>query len=1151
MKIINILIFAFLLELCLATTEKKYTLKIKNGIDGSDNIVLVPGIFTKISLVLTNEKEEEFSFVENEDEKLEYKLTFDDNEIAVYQKEMTLTPQENLVYTNYIGLRCNNQVDGDSLNITIKVGSGNDYTDEKSLDFPENISVKVNKVKTDIKLDLLLTSMAQKSQNFFQLENELYNIDDIKISLSNKDDFAGFEFKEISIISFTSRLEQEISKNSPANHGILFDSSFSPKEEITDKTNFKIQLNLDADIEGICFKLVKPEFEFELKHEGVIDVEANVKTAIVFNTEVDTPKFDASSKIKINTLIPVAPVILECEFSTNFTFSNDENLLKSTVKENVFKTVVKSAGNLEINMENLNVSAEYYVKCDISNTGIEETIKKINITIGNFNESDIIKQLIPSKDPNATPQCAKFTFENKEQSIIFGLFGPLYCKYFMKKNDALISRAIPSIICDSIGTNNENTTLCVAPSPLYNTAKLISKKKETDFNQRFDDFIDQMKNLNLSKYGIDEMSFKVKNVERELDTSIDPSSITVTFSHYNTFTTEFIVHSNHPQQIECYYNKILSTEHTKFLNFFEDKVVLSPNESKKITTSGGIFPYIMYSLNLKCYNLPGFIYKYETTGLMPKYTYYSKSIIPSFTPSDQINDTTINCNEKKNKINPRCIKETIVDIVDQIKTGVPQKIKEIEENIEAFAAAAIQMKEEFLEKIMDEFNNLISEAKIDLKEVIEKVMEILKYLEYTDCSIYASGSSNKEEDTIKAKLYIECRQTKQSILSRILSYLSNNLQCDNLQTLVSTNAISKDVEESIKYILLLINELSNNPESFVQNTTEILYDIVECVNDKFDQYWTLIEKNLKETKNYLNQSITAVKKDLEKIFLITLENLAKIIDFEQIDGYIEVKKEEIKKTGIIVYEKAKKIQKQILEFAKKLNEFGTANYTFSGSIFANVEINDGISAYGETKATYVQDKDIVILFDSNFLLDKGKAHALQTLVFQSPLVSINATAEEEGTSDTVNTFVSITLYDSNGKEISIKDIEEKFRPKILYLKEVYNHLKYCYYYDEGKNDLVSSGVSALEEFLYDGKKYFTCATNHLSTFTAGTVNGEEINNDTNDKSKSNTLMIVLIIIGAILVLAIALVAYILIRRKNSNPVDANSIGDTQEGLVDM
>lgn len=156
-----------------------------------------------------------------------------------------------------------------------------------------------------------------------------------------------------------------------------------------------------------------------------------------------------------------------------------------------------------------------------------------------------------------------------------------------------------------------------------------------------------MKNLNLSKYGIDEMSFKVKNVERELDTSIDPSSITVTFSHYNTFTTEFIVHSNHPQQIECYYNKILSTEHTKFLNFFEDKVVLSPNESKKITTSGGIFPYIMYSLNLKCYNLPGFIYKYETTGLMPKYTYYSKSIIPSFTPSDQINDTTINCNEKK------------------------------------------------------------------------------------------------------------------------------------------------------------------------------------------------------------------------------------------------------------------------------------------------------------------------------------------------------------------------------------------------------------------------------------------------------------------------------------------------------------------------
>ena len=1153
MKIINILLLAFLFQLCFSEAEKKYALKIKNGIDGSDNIVLVPGIFTKISLVLTTENEEEFNFVEKEEEKLAYKLTFNDDNIVVYQKEMSLIPQENLVYTNYIGLSCQNQVEGDSLTFSLTVEPANDKTDDGSLLYNKTVNVKVNKDKTEIKLDLLLKAMAQKSQNFFQLENELYNVDQIKIALNENEsgDMAKFEFKEIAIASFADRFQEEISKDSPANHGILFDSSFFPKEQITDLAKIKFKLGLNAESEGLCFKLAKSDFEFELKTEGVLNISADVRAAIIYNTEDETPKFDASSKIKIKTIIPVAPVILECEFSTDFTFSGNKTALKSTVNENVYKTVVTSAGNLEINMENLNSSAEYYVKCEISNTGIEEVLKQIEVTIGNFKDSDIIKQLIPSRDPNATPQCAKFTFENSAQASSFLLFGSLYCKYFMKKKDALIARAIPSVICDITNMDNDKITLCAAPSPFYNLAKLISKK-ETDFNQRFDDFVKEIQNFDLSKYGIDFISLKVKDVQREYDMSINPSSISVSYSNKGIINYEFKVQSNHPQQIECYYNAILTDENTKFLNIFENRIVLKPKEVNTIDVKGLLFlPDKMYALNFKCYNLPGFIYKYETTGIMTKYTYYSDSLFPDLVPGELINDITINCNEKKNKINPRCIKETLVDIVDQIKTDVPKKIKEIEENLEKFAAAAIDAKKLFLSKLMDELKKLIPQAEQKLKEVIEKVIEILKYLEYTDCSIYASGSSNEEAETIKAKLYLECRKTKQSIIDEILKNLSVNLKCDSLQNLVTSDVISSDVEENIKYILLLINELSNNPESFTNNATEILIDLVECAHDKFDQYWQLIQIYLKQNKKYLDQSIMAVKKDLEKIILMTLENLAKVIDFQQLDGYIAKTKKEIKKTGIIVYEKAVKIQKKILEFAKRLNEFGTANYTFSGSIFANVEIKDGISASGEAKATYVQDKDIVILFDSNFLFEEKGAYALQTLAFQSPLVSINATAEEKGTSDTVSTFVSITLYDSNGKEISIKDIKEKFQPQILYLKEKYNHLKYCYYYDENKNDLVSKGISASENVTYDGKEYFKCATSHLSTFTAGTYKVEESNQEEGSAKGGKTLMIILIIVGIIVLLAIALLVYIIIKKKKASSVDVDKIGDTREGLVDM
>jgi len=92
-------------------------------------------------------------------------------------------------------------------------------------------------------------------------------------------------------------------------------------------------------------------------------------------------------------------------------------------------------------------------------------------------------------------------------------------------------------------------------------------------------------------------------------------------------------------------------------------------------------------LNFRCYNLPDFRYRYETTGTMTKYTYYYESLLPSLI-GDLIVDTTINCNEKKNLINPRCLKENVVSIVDQMKTTIPEKIKEIEEIVEKFAATA-------------------------------------------------------------------------------------------------------------------------------------------------------------------------------------------------------------------------------------------------------------------------------------------------------------------------------------------------------------------------------------------------------------------------------------------------------------------------------
>jgi hypothetical protein len=217
-------------------------------------------------------------------------------------------------------------------------------------------------------------------------------------------------------------------------------------------------------------------------------------------------------------------------------------------------------------------------------------------------------------------------------------------------------------------------------------------------------------------------------------------------------------------------------------------------------------------------------------------------------------------------------------------------------------------------------------------------------------------------------------------------------------------------------------------------------------------------------------------------------------------------------------------------------------------MFANIDTKEiNVGGNGEIKVRFVNGKDIVVLTNTKLLLNENSAYALQTLVFDSPIVSVNATLEAEGTSDTVNTFVSITLYDKNGNEISIKNIEEAIRPKILYLKEKYQQLKACYFYDENNHELYSNGLE-LTEIEYEGKLYFQCSSSHLTSFTAGTfINQKEETDDENEGSK--TLMIVLIVVGVVLLLIIIAIIICCIVKRRKSDIDVDKEIDSKEGLV--
>ena len=1169
MKTQNYLLLVILFQLCLTSTIKKYKLEIKDGNGEENQITLIPGIFTKITLSLTNLEGNEFAYKDE----TKYIIKFNDEKIVASKAELILNPQESMVYTNYIGISCTNLIEGETHSLSFKVEKGNDSTDENSLEY-EPVTLKINKAQSEIKLDLLLKSMVKQTKNFFKLENEIYNVDDINITLDETSSaLAKFDFKSLVIAAFNKRNEEEISQKSAENHGILFNYPLFSKD-IVEQSQFNFKLKFDSNSIGTCFKLAKTDFDFQIKTEGAINLDANVKSAILYNIEDGSPKYDATNKIQINTIIPVAPVILDCEFSMNSTISNEgTSKLKSTIEEGTkfFKTVVTSTGKISIVVDNLNATADYKAKCEISTTdAFDEAIKKIEVTIGNYINADIIKKLVPSKDPNATPQCVKFTFENLAQSVGFSVFGPLFCRYFMKKNDALIARALPSVICDSLLPNNENVTLCVAPSPLYNTAKVLSKKTETDFNKRFDEFVEEIRNIDLTKYNISSISLKVSNIEREKDIPINPSSVSVALTEikkdlFNFTPIEFLfnVHSSHSQNLECFYNLFLTNEEPSLINYFEGYVILEPNTNQILSVKPrlnflfGDDKY--YSFNLRCRNLPGFLFKYETTGNMNKYTYLNtKTDINQII--ERISEITINCNEKKNKLNPRCIHEKIVSIADQLKTEIPKKISEIESEIQQFANTAREVKKHILNQLKTDFEALVKKADTSINQLVEEAIKILRYLSYTDCSIYVSGSKNSEAETFKYGIYVECRETKQNIIERIIEALKDKFQCPAVVSFISN--FSDDYEQNLKYLLFLVNELSNNPESFKNETTQFLIDLAECLHDNFDKYWKDVEKYLKEKKSYLEESIKAVKRDVEHLILQTLENLAEVLHFNELDGLIANITDQVTKTGLIVYDKAKEIQNKIIEFAKRLNEFGAGNYTFNGEMSANVDINDGqISAETESeiKVNYVTDKNIVILTHSNLMLKKYNAYALQTLVFESPLVSVKATAGLEGNySEAVNTFVSITLYDKDGKEITAKEIEDKIRPKILYLKEKYDQLKSCYYYDEIKKDLNNKGVS-LETLIFEGKEYISCVSNHLTSFTAGTkIIESESESDINPENPEvkkeglSTGIIILIILGVILLLAVLVAVVIMIKKKSATSNgNIDQAFNQNEGLVDM
>ena len=440
--------------------------------------------------------------------------------------------------------------------------------------------------------------------------------------------------------------------------------------------------------------------------------------------------------------------------------------------------------------------------------------------------------------------------------------------------------------------------------------------------------------------------------------------------------------------------------------------------------------------------------------------------------------------------------------IDNIKSGVPDFINNFKTEIQNFLKEDELGKRKWIKNLADKakteydkIKNKTTEATENLAKLAEFTTQAAQYMSYQICN-----ATNMES-------YEECRNNKKEVFSQLVQIVHDRFQCSKIITIVTENIIAGDVNQSLKYILFLITSITQNPDAIEKGKAQAIYDLISCLGDELENNLPEIIKNLPK-----NISQTQFKIDINSLLIQATENLVAIIHFEELDKYIT---EANKKTGLISDKNAKKIHKEIFKNLKKLNEFGSKFYNLSTTLAVNVTIKPETLNVKQQIVSEFKDKGIKIVLNSDSLFDKYKdAYSIQTVVFDSPLVSIKGERKKEG--GTANTFVGITIYDSNGTELVIDNINlEDLRPIIYYKKNLFKAMTTCLYYNEEEDVIENKGVST-KEVNFDGEKYIRCIPKHLSSFTIGSYKSSK---------ESNAGTIALVIILSLLIIGIAIGGY--------------------------
>lgn len=474
------------------------------------------------------------------------------------------------------------------------------------------------------------------------------------------------------------------------------------------------------------------------------------------------------------------------------------------------------------------------------------------------------------------------------------------------------------------------------------------------------------------------------------------------------------------------------------------------------------------------------------------------------------------------------------NFIQQLKTGVPKFIEDMKEDLKEFISQAESEKDKIIKdltnKTMQKYQEIKNNKDEILKDLIEKATTAAKHMSYKICN------------ATHMETYEECRNNKKEVFKGLIEILQEKFKCSNIIYTITDLILKEDIGESLKYVLFLVNSITANPDAIQQGKAQVIYELMYCLETEIEKHWPEISAKLTDQTKVLE-----FKKDITNILITSIQNLVEMIRFEEFDGFIEKADE---KTGLISSDEAKKVHKHILNMLQKLNEFGEGFYNLTATLAVKVSVRpEELDIEGESEIDF-PEKGIKIVLHGDYLFSlKVQATSIQSVVFDSPLVSLRGRTEIEG--GTSNTFVGITLYGKDGKIIEVDDINiDKLRPIIYYRKKLFKAMTTCLFYNEKDEKIENTGVETqIVEF--DGEEYIKCIPKHLTTFTIGSYESKSISNKTDNNGKSNTGKIVLAIFLCLLFIGAGIFGYIYWRKKHNNADNSqmNQAFPNRDGLL--